>query len=114
MVSCYAEESPTFQPSLRVVVAITQTNPAQITTSFDHDYESGLLVSFRIPKRFGMVQMNNLVGEITVTGPTTFEVAIDATEFDAFALPVAQRQCAQVVPFGSINSTIDLATKNVL
>ena len=33
-----ATEDPTYQPAMRVIQAITQANPAIVTTTFDHDY----------------------------------------------------------------------------
>lgn len=109
-----AIESPTFQPAMRIVTAITNANPAAVTTSFDHDYITGAKVRFRIPKGFGMKQIDKKVGTLTVTSPTTFTVTIDSTYFDTFAVPGGSRQFAQVVPVGEINSVWTSAVENVL
>jgi hypothetical protein len=109
-----AIESPTFQPAMRIVTAITKANPASVTTSFDHDYVTGAIVSFRIPDGFGMHQINKKIGTLTVTGDTTFTVNIDSTDFDAFAVPMDNTQFAQVIPVGEINAVWTSAVENVL
>jgi len=109
-----AIESPTFQPALRIVTAITNSFPAAITTSFDHDYKAGLIVSFRVPKTFGMKRMNKLIGKITVTGTNTFTVDINTLLFNSFAVPAGNKQEAQVLPIAEISETLESATQNVL
>ncbi len=106
--------SPTFQPAMRVITAITQANPCTITTSFDHDYITGEIVRLYVPNTFGMIQVNKLQGEITVTASDTFTVDIDTTSFDAFAVPASNVQFAQVVPIGERNDLLSAATDNVL
>lgn len=109
-----AVESPIFQPAMRIVNAITNGVTALIITSFDHDYKNGLIVSFRIPKRFGMPKMNNLVGTVTVVGTTTFTVDIDTSFFNAFMVPAGNKQSAQVIPIAEVSETLLSATENVL
>lgn len=109
-----AVASPTFQPAMRIVTAITKANPAAVTTSFDHDYITGEIVRFYIPDTFGMRQMNGLSGTITVTASDTFTVDIDTTYFDTFAVPSSNVQYAQVLPIGEVNSQLTAATDNVL
>lgn len=112
--ACWAIESPVFQPARRLIVAITGTNPAIVTTSFDHDYITGEIVRLFIPLEYGMQQIHNRSGMITVTGATTFTIDIDSTTYDIFAVPVVSDQCAQVLPIGEINSMLRAAVKNVL
>lgn len=114
MSGCYAVESPTYQPAMRLVDAITQAAQAAVTTSFDHDFKDGLVVTFFIPKTHGMQQMHKQTGVVTVTSSTTFTVDIDSRHFDAFSVPGSPKQCAQVIPIGGINSTLDSAVENVL
>jgi hypothetical protein len=102
---------------MRIVTAITNGLPASVTTSFAHGYASGLIVRIVVPLGFGMQEINDLFGSIIVTGITTFDIDIDTTNFNAFTVPVtppASLQYAQAVPIGEINSTVYLATKNVL
>jgi hypothetical protein len=118
MSTCYAVPSPTFQPAMRLIAAITNANPAAVTTTFDHDYHSGLIVRLDIPVADGMQQANGLTGTITVTGSDTFTIDIDTTFFDVFAIPGSpsphQNTCAQVVPIGEVNESLAQSTQNVL
>ena len=112
-----AFESPTFQPAMRIISAVTQGNPVTITTTFDHDYESGLVVRIKIPHGFGMQQLDGKKGEITVTSSTEFTLNIDTSTYDAFVAPVLppdNAQYAQVVPVAQDNDMLTAATRNVL
>lgn len=108
---------PTYQPAMRVIASITKAFPAVITTTFAHQYETGMIARLNVPLGFGMVQVNQLYGPITVTNPTTFTMAINTTTFDAFATPADfpfSQQYAQVTIIGEVNETILYAEKNVL
>ena len=101
MANCYANQDPQFQPAMRIISAITQASNAEVTTTFDHDYSSGLIVRFYIPSWYGMPQIDKLKGMITVTGTDTFTVDIDTRKFDAFSVPATQwwhNKCAIVIP----------------
>jgi len=114
----YANPLPTFQRAMRVISAITKANPAAVTTTFAHQYATGDIVRIDVPLGFGMQQINQQTGTITVTGSTTFTITIDTTSYDAFVVPsfpVGQaHQDAQVVPVGEINANLQSATQNVL
>ena len=117
MSSCYFNPTPTYQPAMRIIGAITKADPALVTTTGDHNFITGEVVRLVIPSIFGMQQMNGLVGNVTVFSDTTFTVDIDSTKFDAFSIPSplpAHYTCAQVIPIGEANSTLLGATKNVL
>lgn len=117
MLNCPADPDPTFQPARRTVIAITNANPAQVTTSFDHDYITGLIVRLVIPSLFGMTQIDGLTGEIVVNGTDTFLIDIDTTNFNAFSIPGTlpnNYQCPQVIPIGEDNALLTGATRNVL
>lgn len=117
---------PTFQRAMRQITAITNAFPAQVTTSFDHQYQSGLIVRLvipNVPDNYGMHEANNLTGTITVNSPTTFLIDIDTTNFSAFIIPTAPvgrlpagalLQFPQVIPIGEINNILTEATQNVL
>lgn len=108
---------PTYQPAMRIISAITNANPASVTTTFDHDYITGTIVRLVIPPGFGMQQADNVVGTITVTGATTFTVDVDTSTFDVFSIPVVfplSYQHATVVPIGEVNELLTAATENVL
>ncbi len=109
-----AVELPTFQPAMRLIDGITNANPAVVTTSFDHQYITGTIVRLLVPAEWGMIQADQLKGEITVTGDTTFSVKIDSLAFDSFVTPASPQQYAHVVPIGEINEILTAATQNVL
>lgn len=114
----FAYQNPTYQPAMRIITSITNFFPASITTSFDHNYQTGDIVRLFIPEGWGMTQANQQVGTITVTGTTTFDIDIDTYNFDPFipipgptVFPIA---VAQVIPIGEINDKLSQATRNVL
>jgi len=117
-------ELPTFQPAMRFILSITQTDPIVITTTFDgttpgsHQYESGLIVQLFIPRGFGMVQFNQFTGPITVLTASTFSMDLSAIYSDSFVIPAIQPgnfgTVAQVVPVGEVASSVAQSTRNVL
>lgn len=111
---CFAIISPVFLPAMRLVTAITKSVTAQITTSFDHNYKTGLIIRLQIPISYGMGQIDKMIGAIIVTSSTTFTVDINTVEYDTFVFPTPRNQCAQVVPIGQINSKLDSSVENVL
>lgn len=110
--------NPTFQPSMRIITAITNSSPAVVTTSFAHNYKSGTIVRLDIPPADGMQQANQLSGPILVISPTTFSIAFDTSSFDIFAIPGSPppyvNTCAQAVPIGEVNEILTAAVQNVL
>jgi hypothetical protein len=79
-----------FLPQVQDVTAITNAFPAAVTTYNPHQFVDGLWVRLDIPQNFGMTQANQLVGIITVTSTTTFNITIDTTLFDPFVVPPVQ------------------------
>jgi hypothetical protein len=112
--SIQAQTFPVFQPAMRIITAITNDFPAVVTTSFAHQYNTGLIVRLLLPPGFGMFQVNQMSGAITVIDATSFSIDIDTRNFWVFAVPMGVNQYAQCIPIGEINSTVYLATKNVL
>lgn len=108
---------PVYQPAMRVIIAITNAAIAQVTTSIPHQYISGTIVRIDVPKGFGMVQINQQFGPITVTGDTTFTIPINTQQYDAFILPSRIPESynnAQAVPIGELNGQLTAAVQNVL
>ena len=109
---------------MRNILSITQDENALVTTTLDglnpgnHQYSTGLIVRLYVPYGFGMVQVNQLYGPITVVNDTQFTIPIDTTNFDAFVVPDYQPGAfgtpAQVVPIGEVNELLTEATQNVL
>jgi hypothetical protein len=116
----YAYPNPIYQPAMRLVSAITNAFPAQVTTTFAHLYQSGTIVRMYVPfpTVFGMPQINQQVGEITVTGATTFTINIDTTNYFPFTYnatpPVFINQAPMVVPIGEDNAILNAAVVNTL
>lgn len=112
-----AQQYPVFQQAMRIISNVTNDFPAEVTTTFNHQYQDGMIVRLIIPDGYGMVQANRLYGKIIVTGDTTFTIDIDTTNFYAYATPSTypqNRQYAQVIPIGEITSKLNSATRNVL
>lgn len=120
-----ALQRPTFEPAVRDILSITQTNPAVVTTTFDgttpgaHDYLTGLIVRLVIPPNYGMILLNQAQGTITVLSATTFSFPVDARNFDAFVIPMeAPNQplfnVAQVTPIGEEAAILTQSFVNVL
>ena len=78
------DSQPIFQRAMRVISNITNANPAVITTTTDHQYITGMICRLNVPRGFGMQQVNQKYGEITVTGDTTFSIDIDTVGMDKF------------------------------
>lgn len=112
-----AVENPTFQRAMRIISNITNAYPATITTTFEHNYQTGEIVRLIVPLGYGMVEANQKQGVITVTGDTTFTIDIDTTHFNAYTTPSTypeNYQYSQVVPVGEENDQLEGATQNVL
>jgi hypothetical protein len=117
-------EYPIYQPALRFILSITQTDPIVITTTFDgttsgdNQYETGLIVQLLIPRGFGMIALNEFTGPITVLTSSTFSMDVSAINLDPFVIPAIQPgnfgTVAQVVPVGEVTSSVAQSTKNVL
>lgn len=118
MSTCFADPNPLFRPAMRLIASITQTNPAVVTTTFDHGYGTGLIVRLDIPLADGMQQINGMTGTIIVTGSDSFTINIDATTFEPFSIPISpnphDNTCAMVVPIGEVNEILTQAVQNVL
>jgi len=114
-----AIQNPTFQRALRLISAITKANPAVITTTFDHDYETGDIVRITVPKGYGMPEANNFAGKITVTASDEFEMDdLDSTGFSTFSIPGSIDwnigKYPSVIPVGEISANLGGATQNTL
>lgn len=113
----YPLTQPVFQPAMRLLISITQANPAVVTVTPNHLYQTGLIVRFDIPFVNGMQQLNQQTATITVTGATTFTIPIDTTNYDPLVVPLvptANNSQAQCVPIGEDNSILTQAVFNAL
>jgi hypothetical protein len=117
-VNSYANPNPIFQPAMRIIAAISNGLPASITTTFAHQYKTGLIVRLDIPSNYGMQPLNQVFAPITVTGPATFTMPLDTTALGLFTVPPLNPghnyTDAQCVPIGAVNGDLNLATRNIL
>ena len=117
MANCFAVQDPIFQRAMRLITSIANSQSPLVSTSFDHNYETGDYVRFSIPTDYGMQQImrNENPFLITVVSPTTFTIDIDTTRFDIFTdVSTSAPQCAQVLPVGEVASKFTSATRNTL
>lgn len=121
--SCYTYPNPIFQPAVRTITAITNSNPATVTTSIPHLYKTGTIVRIDIMPPIGnnpgvgMPQINQQFAPIVVTGSTTFTIAIDTTNYQPYAIPSpvpSGYTCSQTVPIGEVNEILTAAVQNTL
>ena len=77
------------QQNLRtqIISAITQANPAVLTTVNVHGYPAGVDVTFLIPTQFGMVQLNNRNIQVISVTSNSLTLNIDSSRFTPFAYP---------------------------
>ena len=100
-----------FIPSSNLIISITQSNPAVIQTYTPHGFKDGLVVRVLVPSNCGMTQLDQMVCEIRVVGPTTFAIPVNTTNFDVFAYS-SLLAFAQVIPIGEPTNTLDSAEAN--
>lgn len=72
---------------VRTILSITNSYPMVVTTSGDHGYVLGMMVTFLIPTQFGMVELNNQVAQVIDMTADTLTINLDSTSFTAFAYP---------------------------
>lgn len=111
--------APIFRPALRAITALSTTTVqdsmiVQVTTEVAHLYQNGLVVRLVIPEQYQAVQFNNLFGQITVTGATTFTFVVPTFAYDPFVVPGSPTQTAQVVPIAENVLLLNSAVQNVL
>ena len=105
--------NPVYQPAMRVITNITQGKPCIITTSFANDYLSTDVVTLYIPRAFGMNELNEMTGQITIIDTTNFYFPADTTLLGPFTDP-NNGQFAQVVPSAENVNTVYGAVVNTL
>jgi len=108
---------PMFAPRRKFITAITKAASAVVTLSVTHGYQVGEKIRFNVPAALGMVEMNDLIGEITAisTANNTVTVNIDSQTFTTFVFPASATvpfTHAQTVPVGEIASVLTGATEN--
>jgi len=115
--------TPLYEPAVINILSISNTNPAVVVTTYDgitaaaNDYINGLIVRIVVPEWFGMQQINDRKGIITIISPTSFSITIDATNFDSFSIPSLNpgnlQNAAQVIPVGEVTSQVTGSFVNI-
>lgn len=100
-----------FVPNRQQVSAITNANPAVVTTTQPHGYLTGLSIRFYFPVNFGMMQLNGNIYQIIVLSPTTFSLNVDSTNFDVFSNS-STTQVPEVIPVGEDAFSLKQAVVN--
>ncbi len=124
-------QTPTFNPAVAIITAITQAQNAVVTTSFPHTFIVGQSVRIVLPTSFivingiqtsqsnnyGMPHINNMLANIIEVPPqptTFFTTDIDSRFFQPFVVPANPTQFAQAVPVGENPFQINGPMVNVL
>lgn len=76
-------------PAFRYITDISNAQNAVITTSEDHDFTDGEIVSFRVTSPYGMDEMNDQQAKVLSHTDDTITVDIDSMNYTAFIYPVA-------------------------
>lgn len=106
-----------FVPHSAVISNITNSSHAVITTTTNHGFKTGMVVTIHLPKigRFGMTQFPDGYSSVIIVGPPNqFAVFLDTTSFDPFVLDPKQSAQATVsgTYFPEIPPISDEAEKN--
>ena len=98
---------PRYYPRNRRITAISTATSAVITLSVTHGFTAGQAIRIKVPSDFGMIEIDELLGNITAvsTANNTITVDIDSSAFTAFAFPSSATAAAgveapQVIPVG--------------
>ncbi len=78
-----------FTPSLSFISGISNAQNAVLTFDDNHDFLVNEVISIRVTKPYGMVQINNQQGKILAITSNTITVDIDSTNYEAFVTPVS-------------------------
>lgn len=115
---------PRFYPRNRRITGITQATSAVVTLSVTHGFTAGQSVRIKVPATFGMIEIDDLIGNITAisTVNNTITLDIDSAAFTAFAFPTSAEagagvEAPQIIPVGetandTFSNNLDDATEN--
>lgn len=70
----------------------------KVTTTFAHEYKTGLIVRLILPETRGMPEVNDKTYQITVVSSTEFTIPVDSSEFIPFIVPDPSDYDRSVVP----------------
>lgn len=114
---CILQPNPRFGPYINLIAAITNANPAQVTTQTPHNYVNQMVVKLYVPPACGMQEVNGLQGAITIVDATNFLINIDTTNFSTFAIPMSPPPrvdiCPQTIPVGDVSANFQGLVHNL-
>jgi hypothetical protein len=76
-----------FTPYVLGIIGISNAQQAVVTFASAHPYTPGEILSFRVSKPYGMVEMNNVQATVLSTTEYTVTMDIDTLGFNAFVYP---------------------------
>ncbi len=111
--------NPIYSPQANRITGITAANPMVVTLAVTHGLSVGEKIRVKVSSDYGMVQANDLIGEITAVSVSnnTVSLDIDSSAFTAFAFPTSTVAAlgvtpAHIVPVGSASSVFSGAMDN--
>lgn len=97
-------------PSFAYIVAIDLGQRTIVTFSDEHLFTLGEIVSFRITKPYGTVELNNVHAKVIALDDTSITVDYDSSNFTPFIYPVSGKNSPPVVVPSSSGVLSDLYT----
>lgn len=92
--------NPIYSPQANRITGITAASSMVVTLAVTHGLSVGEKLRIKVSSDFGMIEANNLIGEITAvsTANNTVTLNIDSSGFTAFAFPTSAIAAAGVTP----------------
>lgn len=91
-----------FYPSYSIISEISLGVQTVVTFTAPHDFTVGEIISFRVSKQYGTVELNNRQANVQAISSTTITVNIDSRNYNPFvASPDIPETLAMVVPSAS-------------
>lgn len=91
-----------FFPRFRYINAITNAQNAVVTFTDTHDFLVNEIVSFRVSKPYGMMEINEKKAKVLAIGNLTITIDIDTSYFTPFIYPVSGQNTPPIcVPVAS-------------
>lgn len=83
----YAQQTVYENLRVQTITAVTNAFPMVVTTLLDHYYDVGMMVTFLIPPRFRMIELNGKNVQVIDMTSNTLTINLDSREFEPFAYP---------------------------
>ena len=96
----------TVYPRYGLITGISNAQQAVVTFTDTHDFTNGEIVSFRVTRPFGMVEINNKQAKVLSNDEMTITVDIDSNFFTPFIYPAVQTKVTPPVVVPSSSSII--------